>query len=317
MPRSLDAPPGLVEIEAAFVSMRRERPAAQIAFDAALACVTTRSVTGMLDVARRTGLAVLDAADQLAQRDAEPAYHNRRHVAETMLAMGWLCALARADGSITQDEAVLGVVAMAGHDFGHDGTRSDDGSLEAKAAAATCTIASSVGLGAPACATLERLILATIPDGSPQSADCAEAHDPLVRLVREADVLASLLPRLGWQLGVLLRREWRRAGEPDADDVASFAGRHAFLSSRGQHSPAATRLGLAALTSRQCVAFEVFAEGLGGAAGAAALDRMNRAEALRQYRVALTETATGGGPSARSARRLLPIPAAVDIASTA
>ena len=185
---------------------------------------------------------------------------------------------------ITADQAILVVVAMSGHDLGHDGTRCLTGRLEAEAAAAIRRAGGKAGLDGATVTTLERLILATVPSGSAHEA----VQDALVTVVREADVLGSLLPRLGWRLTMALRREWRLTADAAAQTVASFAEREAFLLDHARPSTAATRLGLTATVARQVQACELAAAQLGmNGKGGAGLDELPRQQARRCYRAAL------------------------------
>jgi hypothetical protein len=275
--------PSVAEIEQVFLAMRERPPRTQKALTAALSWLAP-GPGGWCRAARRTAFASLAAADTLARQSGELPYHNRHHVAETMLAAAWLGREARDSGMITADQAIMVVVAMSGHDLGHDGTRCLTGRLEAEAAASMRLAGEQAGLDGATIDTLERLILATIPSGSAYEA----VQDPLVTVVREADVLGSLLPRLGWRLTMALRREWRLAADAAAQTVASFAEREAFLLDHARPSTAANRLGLTAAVAHQVQACELAAAQLGvNGKGGAGLDALPRQRARRCYRAAL------------------------------
>ena len=207
----------------------------------------------------------------------ELPYHNRHHVAEAVMAMGLLCALARLGGLLDAPMSTLGVVAMVGHDRGHDGSPPGDGRLERLAAELTRPVLAAAGLGAPESLVVTDVILATDPRG--------HGFDLLCQLANEADVFASLLPSRGWRMGAALAAEWRMGGHARAEAVASFSGRLGFLRLYRRFSPPAESLGLSRLVGQQVAAFAW------GAAspeeGAAALDRMPRPAAHRRYMDAL------------------------------
>ena len=214
-------------------------------------------------------------------------YHSRHHVAEAVRSIALLGAQACCDGSLTPALAGLGVIAMVGHDWGHDGTPGGDGRLEAIAAA--CVAPFLASLAPPDAAVIRTVILGTNPSLVARNAMRAAAAngpnaDRLCQIANEADVLASLLPALGWQQARALAREWR--GTPPAGEVASFTGRLRLLRAYDHFSPAATTAGLAAICHRQIAAFAA-ATGLAADAAAAALDAMPCVQAHDVYGAAL------------------------------
>jgi len=222
------------------------------------------------------------ALEHEASTGIEPPYHSRYHVAESVLAMDLLSREAIRLGLIDDHLASLGILAMIGHDLGHDGTLPDTSRLEHYAAAEVAVL--TADLGAEACDILRRVILATAPAQVPQNLALSRtAHpaplDTLCALANEADVLASLLPELGWDLSDLLAQEWS-AHDPSRAAVArSFNGRRSFLLLYANPSPAACSLGLDQVIARGLDAFEPD--------GAAALDLLPRADAMDRYRTRL------------------------------
>nr|WP_294555961.1 hypothetical protein [uncultured Rhodopila sp.] len=220
-------------------------------------------------------------------------YHNQYHFAEAVLAMGTLGAVARDLGLISPAEAALGVVAMVGHDIGHDGSSTPGGVLEALAAADTVRISRIAGVDADRLDWLAYVIEGTDPGevagneartaGFLPPGRFGASADMLRSLANEADVLASLMPHLGLRLGDALAAERRLAGEPGADGIASFSGRLAFLRLYAWFTPAATRMGLPDLVRAQIGRLAAVANSLGAGTtpedGAAALDRMEPGEA--------------------------------------
>lgn len=204
---------------------------------------------------------------------AEPAYHDRHHQAEATLAAGWLARAAHGAGLMGSRQAGLCVLALAGHDLLHDGNEAHPpGTLERRSAAVTVALAGSLPPGDRA--EIARLILLTDP--------AAPAPDDLAgRLVREADLFASLTPCLGWRLSRALVRERERAFLPGAASAGTHAGRFALLSSVPQMTPPAIALGLDAVRSLQLDALE-------HAGGVTTLDTLPAEEAWRRWTEALS-----------------------------
>jgi hypothetical protein len=218
----------------------------------------------------------------------EPRYHDRHHQAEATLAMGWLCGLARREGLLDAEGALLGIAAMAAHDLHHPGrVPARPGALEDASAAAAAAIAAAEGASAAWCDRLARIVRATT---MPQPAD-TEAQPVLHRLAHEADVFGSAMPELGRRLSRLMAEELARAGEPAAEVPATHAGRLAFLSAIPPATPAAAALGLAVAIAWQQEAYARCAPALGAGrtsrAGATALDALPAGEAEAIYQAAL------------------------------
>lgn len=189
-----------------------------------------------------------------AARTAEPAYHNRHHITETVAAMAQLCGIAVRMGQISPDLAGLGILAMLGHDLGHDGSLAPPGILEAISAARVTALAAA--LPEPDRALLHALILSTAPHrvtanlAQARSAN-ATPHDLLIALANEADVLASLLPELGWTLTALLAEEWHRHDPARATAARSVAGRCEFLRIYAEPTLPSRSIGLHIMIARQ------------------------------------------------------------------
>jgi hypothetical protein len=220
----------------------------------------------------------------------EPAYHDRHHQAETILAMGWLAGLARRLGFLTAREAALSVAAMAGHDLLHDGSAGGQrGALERRSADTAAAIGAAEGLDPDGIAMIRRIIMATTWPWEE-----AEAPDLPCRLAREADLFGSAMPQLGPRLAHRLVRELAAAGQPDAGAVASHAARLALLRTLPSASPPAIMLGLAATRAEQLAAYGAVArllklEDPSAEAAAAVLDDLDPADAE-----ALLAAATAG-----------------------
>jgi hypothetical protein len=211
---------------------------------------------------------------------AEPAYHDRHHQAEAVLAMGWLAGAARRIGLLDTAGTDLAVAAMAAHDLLHDGrVHAERGLLERRSADAAAGMAAAAGVDAGAIAALRRIVLATTWPWEE-----AEAPDLPCRLAREADLFGSALPVLGPRLSRMLAAEIAAAGQPAPEDVATHAARVALLRILPPPTAPARALGLDAARDAQLAAYARIAGSLAISpptpeAGAAALDAMAPADA--------------------------------------
>jgi predicted flap endonuclease-1-like 5' DNA nuclease len=189
--------------------------------------------------------------------------------------MDLLCRIACDHGLLQRHLADLGVLAMLGHDLGHDGTLPPPGTLEAQAA--TRVAEHATRLDPADRAVLTHVILATDPARVPANLEraqraCATPLDHLTALANEADVLASLLPELGITLSEQLATEWRPHDATRAAFAESFSGRSTFLRLYATPTPPARSLGL-----EQCIAGQIKAI-------TDELDAMPRTEAIKIFR---------------------------------
>jgi len=65
-------------------------------------------------------------ADQRLQGQGELSYHNRDHISDVLLA---LCFLFLNSPNLPREDQLIGLVAMAGHDLGHQGKTNQELSL--------------------------------------------------------------------------------------------------------------------------------------------------------------------------------------------
>lgn len=206
---------------------------------------------------------------QRRHRDGcEPAYHNRLHMADTLVALTALLLQSRrpqpAPAAPSHVEW-LAMLAMLGHDYLHDGTiNQSPGQLELRSAEQIAPVMMRHGLGEADRALVRELILLTDPTRVAASHQRISGRrftvtDPhcLAVLVQEADILASSLPDPGLELTRQLAREWQRVDEQRARQVLTDAGRQGFLRFGALFSsPASQRLGLPALRAAQMAALE-------------------------------------------------------------
>jgi len=280
----------LSSVEDRFTALRHAPPDLAGAAEAAFAALHRAD-----PAIRALGAGIATAVGDEAAQASELPYHNRYHVSEAVRAMGCLCGLAAEIGLISDEQASLGVAAMIGHDWGHDGTPGGDGRLERLAADRVLARAQSLSVAARA--VLTEVIVATNPALVDENAARAAGElpprplgpgvDALCHIANEADVFASLLPELGWLEAEALAEEWHAT--PRGREVMSFSGRLQLLRTYRRFSAAAIRIGLAGLCAKQVGCF-VPAAGLaaGATAEAAAevLDTMPRARARAAYRAA-------------------------------
>jgi hypothetical protein len=276
----------LRQAEALLLRRREQAPDTHGAVADALAQLGDASAT--MPAAQRAARGIADAVLRHAAGFApepEPAYHDVAHQAEATLAMGWLCAAARARGLLTARQTVAGVLAMAGHDLLHPGLPAAPGVLEARSADLSVAIAAEAGLDAGVCDDIRRVILATDPLRPPEQ---RAGDDLLARLGQEADLFGSLTPGLGWRLSAALAREWAAAGLRGDPAVDSYAGRLRWLRGLRRATEPGRVFGLDVAVADQIAATEACGGG-DAAAGAARLDAMAPAAARALWRTALAE----------------------------
>jgi hypothetical protein len=298
-------------VERRFLRMRQGPPNLRDAMGRAFAYVGANVTDSDIRLGRlfQAGMAVAAAVDTevagaRAAGEQELAYHNRHHFAEATLAMGWLCATARERGAISLHQAVLGVIAMVGHDFRHDGSWKQTGALEKIAADGVVALAAEAGVDDEDQLGLHAIILATAMPAVRANKIRAEELDRLgfaqsgldavCLMASEADVLTSLMPGLGCRLGYALAAEWAAQPGTPPMDPSSFGGRVAFLRLHDYLSDAAVELGLSRMHVSQFMAFRQLAVQSGDAAepeaGAALLDRLPPRQAARAFAGMMLQT---------------------------
>ncbi len=204
----------------------------------------------------------LDGARRHAQ-GAEPAYHNRLHIADTLVCMTYLIRACRALGIAGAAHAPTGALAlaiMAGHDFLHPGgSNATPSEFEARAVSDLQPLMQSAGLHPVDRDLLSHCILATDPtrvkafhvDIRTRSFDLTQ-RDCLAVLVQEADILASTLPKTQEGLTQALSREWAPTQPTAAERLLLPQNRLLFLEHAALFSsPAALKLGLDKVKGRQ------------------------------------------------------------------
>ena len=202
-----------------------------------------------------------------ARQGAEPPYHNRLHMADTVVGMAallrarreWAQYLSR---SLEHTE-LLCLLAMVIHDFQHDGRINEaPGEMERLSLQRFLPHARAIGLSLEDWTTVTRLVINTDPATVGQLHEEFRRFEPapgaaldlreMAVLVTEADVLASVLPNTGRQLGQSLTREWVRHHPERAARVTTPEGRLGFLALGARFSsPASRHLGVPGVVQAQ------------------------------------------------------------------
>ncbi len=181
----------------------------------------------------------------LARRVGEPAYHNRLHVADTLVSMASLIKARRhllgtLRAGLTRFETIC-LLTMTVHDFRHPGrcNRAPQ-EIERMSLARFTPHARRIGLSESDWALICYLVLLTDPTGVAQVHDrwpqdripakASGTRAEMAILVTEADVLASALEFPGVELTRSLAREWRAPHPELASSLLSEEGRLRFLS---------------------------------------------------------------------------------------
>jgi hypothetical protein len=193
----------------------------------------------------------------------EPAYHNRLHIADTLVCMTYLLKTSAAldvPGSRKPAVLAMALCIMAGHDFLHPGgSNAQPGEFEARAVQDLQPLMADAGLSLEDRQTLAHCIMATDPvrvkgfhlKVRTGAFDLGQA-DCLAVLVQEADIMASTLPQTSPSLTHSLSLEWAPKQPEAADKLLLPQNRLLFLEHAALFSsPAANRLGMDAVKLRQ------------------------------------------------------------------
>lgn len=189
-----------------------------------------------------------------ARRAGEPAYHNRLHVADTLVSMASLIKARRSllgtpVRGLTRFETIC-LLTMTVHDFHHPG-RCNRGpqEIEQMSLARFTPHARRIGLSEADWALICDLVLLTDPVGVAQvhdrwrrsglTAKTAGSRAEMAVMVTEADVLASALEFPGADLTQSLAKEWQTPHPDLASSLLLEEGRLKFLLAGVRFSSAA------------------------------------------------------------------------------
>lgn len=272
-PTVLPVMPTLLQLNAALQNLRRPWPSSWPGLPLVFERAWQQLEPGLAHPAARPlalvkfGQAVvrqveIDGAQRHAQ-GAEPAYHNRLHVADTLVCMTYLIQACRAldiHGAHLASTAALALAIMAGHDFLHPGgSNSTPSEFEARAVADLQPLMDAARLKQADRDVLSHCILATDPtrvksfhlEVRSRAFDLGQ-RDCLAVLVQEADILASTLPKTQQSLTHALSREWAPSQPDAAERLLLPQNRLLFLEHAALFSsPAAKMLGLDKVKGRQ------------------------------------------------------------------
>ena len=209
--------------------------------------------------------AIEDDGLQRHRQGSEPPYHNRLHIADTLVSMTGLllatrAAQQRAPGSAPSDAEWVLMLAMLAHDFGHPGKVNQfPGEIERHSVNEVLPLMQAAGLSEPVIALIGELILMTDPvrvrphhEAMRGRAFDLDDADCMAMLLQECDILASAMPDIGIHLTHQLASEWSQFSEAMADSLLRVKSRITFLRNQALFSsPASQRLGLPAMTAAE------------------------------------------------------------------
>lgn len=197
--------------------------------------------------------------------DAEPAYHNRLHIADTLASLACLLLNQRAaDGAPPEDGPSraewLMMLAMVAHDYLHTGRVNQfPAELEQASVDGLRPLMADCGMADEDQALVAELILMTDPTRVGRTHDAVRSKafdlaefDAMAVLLQESDILASALPQIGIEQTRRLAVEWAKFSEKMASGLLQTGGRIVFLRDYARFSsPASERLGIQALIDQQ------------------------------------------------------------------
>jgi hypothetical protein len=187
-----------------------------------------------------------------AEQGSELAYHNREHVKDVLVALKLLADTAPI--ALAAEDLHLTILAMVGHDLGHDGLPNrSPRQLELQSSQMVCSLLDRSTLGHQRCRRLRTIILMTDPKDYPRLAQRSRRSvlSTQIALAVDADLFTSLLPSRGFLLGARLAEEQVHAGLPQAISLATLQGRAGFLKFAPLLSNAIRSLGMQDLVDAQ------------------------------------------------------------------
>jgi hypothetical protein len=142
-------------------------------------------------------------ADQRLQGEGELRYHNRDHISDVLLS---LCFLFLNSPNLPREDQLIGLVAMAGHDLGHQGKTNQELSIPQEVLTAYLIDKNALSALLPSMRErITNLIIGTDPSLVEQNHEAfrqkTSDNDLLLQvLLNEADIAASVLTAFGMQL---------------------------------------------------------------------------------------------------------------------
>ena len=201
---------------------------------------------------------------KMARKNKEPSYHSRLHTAIVLESLTALLLEQRQIDKInTQSlirKEILLLVAMAGHDAGHDGSRNSSiCQLESRSFRLIRPLLEAAKCDERDIYAIKRIIWSTDPTLYERLHRGAASTDfdlnyPVCQAIiaQEADILASSLPQFEKSFTEDLATEWRKVDPISAEGLLSPGGRKYFLTHYAKFSsPAARSLGLPEIIDKQ------------------------------------------------------------------
>ena len=204
-------------------------------------------------------------------KNQEPAYHSRLHIADTIVGLTALLLAQRSVNDLdmqTQSHLeMLAMTAMLGHDLMHDGSiNTYPAELESKSIHQLRPFLTEQRVNGQDIRLIEKLILMTDPAKVSlhhrsikniffdiQVADC------LGVLLQEADILASCFEDIGRVRTLLLAKEWSHRFPIESIRLTTPDGRLSFLKTNAQFSsPASHILGIPEIVIEQIQSIQNF-----------------------------------------------------------
>jgi len=199
---------------------------------------------------------------QRSEQGCELDYHNRDHVKDVLVALKLL--VEACPNILSVDDLHLTVLAMVGHDLGHNGLPNrTPRELEIQSWETVRDLLEPLRLSNQALRRLRSTILMTDPKDYPRLAKRRRnsALSIQIGLAVDADLFASLLPSRGFMLGARLADEQVRAGLPQAKAIATLQGRSGFLKHVPLLSDAIRSMGMQGLLDAQLSVIDQLDEG--------------------------------------------------------
>jgi hypothetical protein len=203
-------------------------------------------------------------------KNEEPAYHSRLHIADTIVGLTALFLAQRSANDLdmqTQSHLeMLAMTAMLGHDLMHDGSiNTYPEELESKSIHHLWPFLTEQRVHGQDIKLIEKIILMTDPAKVSlhhrsikniffdiQVADC------LGVLLQEADILASCFEDIGRVRTLLLAKEWSHQFASESIRLTTPHGRLNFLKTNAQFSsPASDILGIPEIVRTQILSLQI------------------------------------------------------------
>lgn len=242
---------------------------------AALGCRPERALPPPMQALHACLAATAEAVEQNGRErcalGTEPAYHNRLHIADTLVALVCLLLHSRTADAGADERATpepshrewLLLLAMLAHDYLHTGRVNQfPAELEQASVDGLRPLMQSCGLDEADQTLVGELILMTDPtrvgkthqalDERPFSLD---EFNAMAALLQESDILASVLPGIGIEQTRRLADEWSAFSAAMATGLLKASARITFLRDYARFSsPASRQLGIPALVDQQLAA---------------------------------------------------------------